>query len=54
MIDDIRHHTEYAATFAKHGCGDLHTVSSRAAMFLLAVITMASLRPPTLLVRKAS
>jgi arsenite methyltransferase len=54
VIDDIRHHTEYAATFLEHGCGDVRAVSSRAGMFLLALLTMGSLRPATLLVRKAS
>ena len=52
LIEDIRHHREYAATFAERGFRDIRTISSRAAMMLLAIITMGSLRPATLLVRK--
>ena len=53
LIEDIRHHTEYAATFAEHGCADIRRVGSRVGTVLLAVLTMGSLRPATLLVRKA-
>jgi len=53
LIDDIRHHGEYAATFARHGCTDIQRIDSRAISLLCTVITMGSLRPGTLLVRKA-
>jgi ubiquinone/menaquinone biosynthesis C-methylase UbiE len=54
LIDDIRHHREYVAAFAEHQCTDVKWLGSRAVRFALALITMGSLRPATLLVRKAS
>jgi SAM-dependent methyltransferase len=54
LIEDIRHHRDYADTFATHGCRDIRTISSRAVMVLLALITFGSLRPATLLVRKTA
>jgi SAM-dependent methyltransferase len=52
LIDDIRHLDEYAATFAQSGCRDQRRIGSRVLTILLALITMGSLRPATLLVRK--
>jgi arsenite methyltransferase len=53
LIDDIRHLREYAETFALLGCNDQRYISSRVFTILLAFITMGSLRPATLLVRKS-
>jgi arsenite methyltransferase len=53
LIDDIRHNRAYAATFVAHGCAVRRT-GSLALAALLALITMGSLRPATLLVRKAA
>ena len=52
LIDDIRHHREYASTLAECGCKDIRQIGSRTVMILLTLITMGSLRPETLLVRK--
>jgi arsenite methyltransferase len=52
LIDDIRHVGEYSATFARLGCGAHRRLSSRVVTVLLALITMGSLRPATILVRK--
>ena len=52
LIEDIRHHTEYAATFAEHGCADVRRIGSPLATALFALVTMGSLRPAVLLVRK--
>jgi hypothetical protein len=48
LIDDIRHGSEYAA----HGCRDVRDVRSRAGAILTKLITMGSLRPAKLVVRK--
>jgi 2-polyprenyl-3-methyl-5-hydroxy-6-metoxy-1,4-benzoquinol methylase len=53
LIDDIRHLREYAAAFAECGCSDQRRIGSRTVAILLALITMGSLRPGTLLVRKS-
>ncbi len=52
LIRDIRHLDDYAAVFAEHGVTDVRRIGSRVAMVLLAVVTMGSLRPGTLLARK--
>jgi ubiquinone/menaquinone biosynthesis C-methylase UbiE len=54
IIDDIRHHHEYAAVFSKYGCVDVRRMGSRLVSGLLALITFGSLRPATLLVRKSA
>ncbi len=54
LIADIRHHREYARTFAEHECRDVRRLDSRIVSALYALITMGSLRPNTLLARKAS
>lgn len=51
VIDDIRHGHEYADAFAANGCSSTSVGSPVAAVFL-AILTMGSLRPATLLVRK--
>jgi len=52
LIDDIRHGSEYAATLASAGCRDVRRLDSRAASAFLALVTVGSLRPATLLARK--
>ncbi len=54
LIRDIRHLDDYAAGFAARGVTDVRRIGSRIATILLALITMGSLRPATLLVRKAA
>lgn len=51
VIDDIRHGREYATAFAEHGCSSRSIGSTVVAVFL-AVLTMGSLCPATLVVRK--
>ena len=51
LIDDIRHLRQYAATFAEHGCTARRT-GSPVATLMFTLLTMGSLRPATLLVRK--
>ncbi len=53
LIDDIRHGTEYAATFAANGCTDIRRLDSRLVGAMLMIFTVGSLRPATLLVTKA-
>jgi ubiquinone/menaquinone biosynthesis C-methylase UbiE len=53
VIDDIRHGREYAASFAANGCTSRSIGSTVLAVFL-AIVTMGSLRPVTLVVRKTS
>jgi arsenite methyltransferase len=52
LIDDIRHAGEYAAAFTAHGCREVRHVESRAAAVLTTIVTMGSLRPAKLIVRK--
>jgi arsenite methyltransferase len=53
LIADIRHHGEYAATFRDHGCPEVRHVGSRVAKVLWTAATMGSVRPDTLIARKA-
>src|SRR5262245_11844323 len=53
-IDDIRHHTEYTATFAANGCPDIRRVDSRLGSAFATLITIGSLRPAVLVVTKSS
>lgn len=53
LIADIRHHREYARTFAENGCSDLRLLDSRLVAALCALVTWGALRPNTMLVRKA-
>jgi ubiquinone/menaquinone biosynthesis C-methylase UbiE len=52
LIDDIRHHNEYGATFAEHHCTEVRWIGSQAVRVLLAIMTMGGLSPATLLVRR--
>ena len=52
LIADIRHHREYAMTFAENGCRDVRLLDSKLVSVLCAMLTMGSLRPNTMLVRK--
>ncbi len=54
VVADIRHHHEYARTFAENGCGEVQLLDSRIAAALYAALTFGSLRPNTMLVRKHS
>lgn len=51
VIDDIRHGREYAASFAANGC-TARSIGSGVIALFLAILTMGSLRPVTLVVRK--
>jgi len=52
LIKDIRHHREYAQTFANHGCGQIKRLDSIVISTLITIGTCGSLQPGTLLVRK--
>lgn len=52
VIADIRHLSEYAETFANHGCPDTQRVSSRWKTLLLAAFTFGALQPAVVLARK--
>ncbi|HWZ85981.1 MAG TPA: class I SAM-dependent methyltransferase [Thermoanaerobaculia bacterium] len=52
MLDDIRHPGEYAAALAAGGCTDVQRVDSRLTSAFLALVTMGSLRPGTVVARK--
>jgi SAM-dependent methyltransferase len=51
IIDDIRHHGEYLATFAAHGCTGAR-IGSPIVRLALALITMGSLQSDVILVTK--
>lgn len=53
VIADIRHHWEYRQTFVEAGCRDVRLLDSKVTSMLCAIFTMGSLRPNTMLVRKA-
>jgi hypothetical protein len=53
LIDDIRHGGEYADEFASHGC-TAERVGSTIGSLTASVMTMGSLRPVELVVRKAA
>jgi arsenite methyltransferase len=53
LIDDIRHGGEYAAAFAKGGCRRERRLGSPLLNGFLTLVTVGSLRPATLLVRKS-
>ena len=52
LIADVRHHGEYAAAFAAHGC-EPRRLDSPLASALVTLCTLGSLRPHTLLARRA-
>ena len=54
IIEDIRHHREYALIFAENGCADLRRAGSLAVYLFFGIATLGSLRPATLLVRKSA
>ena len=51
VIEDIRHHRQYANTFSQNGC-TIRRAGSMIAYVFLMLITFGSLRPATLVVRK--
>jgi ubiquinone/menaquinone biosynthesis C-methylase UbiE len=53
VIDDIRHGREYAASFTANGCTS-KSIGSKIGAIFLAILTMGSLRPVTLVVRKTA
>lgn len=52
LIADIRHHHEYAKTFADNGCRDTRLLDSKIGATFAALLTIGALRPNTMLVRK--
>ena len=54
VIDDIRHLHEYTAVFSQHGCSEIERIGSPLVSALLMIVTLGSLRPATLLVRKSA
>ena len=54
LIEDIRHQGEYAVAFAANGCEEIRRLDSRVGGWIQTLITIGSLRPATLLVRKAA
>jgi ubiquinone/menaquinone biosynthesis C-methylase UbiE len=52
VIDDIRNGREYAAGFAANGCRKVENTGPPFEALLLALMTMGSLRPATILVTK--
>jgi arsenite methyltransferase len=53
LIDDIRHHREYTRVLSAQGCS-VSRVSSLVPAVFLAVLTMGSLSPATLVVRRTA
>lgn len=53
LIEDIRHHQQYIAEFTKHGCADIRRIDSVLMHYLLMILTVGSVQPATLIVRKA-
>jgi ubiquinone/menaquinone biosynthesis C-methylase UbiE len=54
IIEDIRHHQEYARVFSQSGCTDLRRAGSLVTYVFFTLLTFGSLRPATLLVRKSA
>lgn len=54
LITDIRHHREYLAALARHGCPDARRISSPVLPVVFALFTWGALRPATVLARKAT
>ena len=52
LIDDIRHHQEYVAALSQKGCTEFRRLDAPFISWFLAVLTMGSLQPATLLARK--
>jgi SAM-dependent methyltransferase len=53
-IDDIRHLRQYARIFSESGCTVVRRTGSVAVQLVLMILTVGSLRPGTILVRKSS
>lgn len=53
-IDDIRHLRQYSRIFSQSGCTIVRRTGSLAVHLLLTILTVGSLRPGTILVRKSS
>lgn len=53
LIEDIRHGRQYEAVFLQSGCTHIERIGSPIEALLTTIITFGSLRPTTLLVRKA-
>lgn len=54
LIEDIRHGSEYQKAFEASGCTQIEHVGSPVEALLTTLITFGSLRPATLLVKKAA
>lgn len=52
LVSDIRHGREYAATFAAAGCPHVEPKGSMVGSLLWSIVTLGSLRPRTMVVRK--
>jgi ubiquinone/menaquinone biosynthesis C-methylase UbiE len=52
LIEDIRHHRQYALIFSQNGCKDIRHAGSVLLYFFLIVVTFGSLGPATLVVQK--
>jgi ubiquinone/menaquinone biosynthesis C-methylase UbiE len=52
VISDIRHMPDYEREFRASGCEDVRLLDSKVVSALCALVTMGSLRPNTMLVRK--
>ena len=53
LIEDIRHHRQYAGTFSQNGCTHVRKVGSIIVYIFLMLVTFGSLRPATLIARKS-
>jgi ubiquinone/menaquinone biosynthesis C-methylase UbiE len=54
LISDIRHMPEYEREFRASGCEEVRLLDSKVMSAFYALVTMGSLRPNTMLVRKNS
>jgi ubiquinone/menaquinone biosynthesis C-methylase UbiE len=54
IIDDIRHVDEYETALRSHGIAEIRRFGSPARSWLVAIVTLGSLRPGQLLARKPS
>ena len=54
LIDDIRHRREYTAILSERGCTEIRRLDSRIISGFLAILTLGSVQPMTLLGRKRS
>jgi SAM-dependent methyltransferase len=52
MIDDIRHFEQYRSTFASHGVDLVRRTDSRLASLFWLLVSLGSLKPGTMVVRK--